>query len=92
MVVPDTSPSFPFPCAHQCGSETSRSQLCLEPYQPSQIVQAGWKRYNILAFHLTMSPGTIAPALVACLLWILVFVQYRDSFKGIFSAKPATQA
>jgi len=24
--------------------------------------------YNILAFHLTMSPCTIAPALVACVL------------------------
>jgi putative oxidoreductase len=47
--------------------------------------------YNILAFHLTMSPGTIAPALVACVLWILVFLQYRESFKGTFSAKPATQ-
>ena len=48
--------------------------------------------YNILAFHLTMAPGSIAPALVACLLWILVFLQYRENFKGIFSAKPATQA
>ncbi len=47
--------------------------------------------YNILAFHLTLEPG-IAPGLVACLLWILVFVQYRESFNGIFSAKPATQA
>jgi putative oxidoreductase len=25
-------------------------------------------------------------------LWILVFLQYRESFKGIFSVKPATQA
>ena len=48
--------------------------------------------YNILAFHLTMALGSIAPALVACVLWILVFLQYRESFKGIFSAKPATQA
>jgi hypothetical protein len=45
-----------------------------------------------LAFHLTMSPGTIAPALVACVLWILVFLQYRESFRGIFSAKAAKQA
>jgi hypothetical protein len=29
---------------------------------------------------------------VAFVLWMLVFVQYRESFKGIFSAKPATQA
>jgi uncharacterized membrane protein YphA (DoxX/SURF4 family) len=47
--------------------------------------------YNILAFHLTMAPGSIAPALVACVLWILAFLQYRESFNGIFSAKPATQ-
>ena len=47
--------------------------------------------YNILAFHLTLAPG-IAPGLVACVLWVLVFLQYRESFNGIFSAKPATQA
>jgi hypothetical protein len=48
--------------------------------------------YNILAFHLTLAPASIAPALVASVLWVLVFLQYRESFKGIFSAKPATQA
>jgi putative oxidoreductase len=42
--------------------------------------------YNILAIHLTMAPG-IAPALVASVLWILVFLQYRESFTGIFAAK-----
>lgn len=47
--------------------------------------------YNILAFHLTMSPETIAPALVSCVLWIAVFLQYRRNFNGIFEAKPATQ-
>jgi uncharacterized membrane protein YphA (DoxX/SURF4 family) len=47
--------------------------------------------YNILAFHLTLSPARIAPALVASVLWILVFLQYRKSFNGIFSVKPATQ-
>ena len=47
--------------------------------------------YNILAFHLTMAPATIAPALVASVLWVLVFLQYRKSFKSIFNAKPATQ-
>jgi putative oxidoreductase len=48
--------------------------------------------YNILAFHLTFAPATIAPALVACVLWVLVFLQYRESFNGIFSGKPATQS
>jgi len=47
--------------------------------------------YNILAFHLTMAPATIAPALVASVLWVLVFLQYRESFNSIFSAKAVTQ-
>ena len=45
--------------------------------------------YNIIAFHVTLAPATIAPALVASVLWVLVFVQHRESFTGIFSAKPA---
>ncbi len=44
--------------------------------------------YNIIAFHLTLAPG-IAIGLVGCVLWVLVFIQYRESFKGILSSKPA---
>ncbi|HEY1648027.1 MAG TPA: hypothetical protein VGF96_08600 [Terracidiphilus sp.] len=47
--------------------------------------------YNILAFHLTLAPASIPPALVASVLWVLVFLQYRASFKGILAAKPAVQ-
>jgi len=60
-------------------------------FVPLALTLLAAELYNILAFHLTMAPDTIAPALVACVLWILVFWQYRESFKGIFSAKPATQ-
>ena len=45
--------------------------------------------YNILAFHLTLAPASIAPALLAAALWILVFLEYRASFKDIFAARPA---
>ena len=45
--------------------------------------------YNILAFHMTLAPGSAVPALVASVLWVLVFLQYRGSFNGIFSVKPA---
>ena len=61
-------------------------------FVPLALTLLAAELYNILAFHLTMAPGSIAPALVACVLWILVFLQYRESFKGIFSVKPATQA
>ena len=47
--------------------------------------------YNILAFHLTLAPASIAPALVASFLWILVFLQYRASFRDVLAVKPATK-
>jgi putative oxidoreductase len=60
-------------------------------FVPLALTGLAAELYNILAFHLTLAPASIAPALVASVLWILVFLQYRESFKGIFSAKPATQ-
>src|ERR1700690_4610586 len=56
-------------------------------FVPLALTLLAAELYNILAFHLTLSEG-IAPALVACVLWVLVFHQYRESFRGIFSAKP----
>ena len=61
-------------------------------FVPLALTLLAAELYNILAFHLTLAPGSIPPALLACVLWVLVFLQYRESFKGIFSAKPATQA
>jgi len=61
-------------------------------FVPLALTLLAAELYNILAFHLTLSPATIPPALVASVLWVLVFLQYRESFKGIFSAKPATHA
>src|ERR1700691_3087756 len=60
-------------------------------FVPLALTLLAAELYNILAFHLTLAPATIAPALVASVLWVLVFLQYRESFKGIFSAKPASQ-
>ena len=59
-------------------------------FVPLALTLLAAELYNILAFHLTLSPATIAPALVASVLWVLVFLGYRESFNGIFSAKPAT--
>ncbi len=62
-------------------------------FVPLALTLLAAELYNILAFHLTLESGAgIGPALVACALWVLVFLQYRENFTGIFSAKPATQA
>src|ERR1700758_4257893 len=60
-------------------------------FVPLALTVLAAELYNILAFHLTLAPASIPPALVAAVLWILVFLQYRESFKGIFKARPATQ-
>jgi putative oxidoreductase len=59
-------------------------------FVPLALTLLAAELYNILAFHLTLSPG-IAPALVACVLWILVFLQYRNSFNGVLAARPAAR-
>jgi putative oxidoreductase len=61
-------------------------------FVPLALTVLAAELYNILAFHLTLAPESIAPALVASVLWVLVFLQYRESFHGIFSAKPRMQA
>jgi uncharacterized membrane protein YphA (DoxX/SURF4 family) len=62
-------------------------------FVPLALTLLAAELYNILAFHWMFESGAgIGPALVACVLWVLVFLQYRGSFNGIFTAKPATQA
>ena len=58
-------------------------------FVPLALTLLGAELYNILAFHLTLAPASIPPALVASVLWILVFLQYRASFKEVFAGKPA---
>jgi putative oxidoreductase len=59
-------------------------------FVPLALTVLAAELYNILAFHLTLSPG-IAPALAACVLWLLVFLQYRNSFNGVLAVKPMVQ-
>ena len=60
-------------------------------FVPLALTLLGAEIYNILAFHLTLAPASIPPALVASVLWILVFFQYRASFKDVLAAQPAPQ-
>jgi putative oxidoreductase len=60
-------------------------------FVPLALTVLAAELYNILAFHLTLAPATIVPALVACVLWVLVFLQYRNSFNGVLAAKPVVK-
>ncbi len=59
-------------------------------FVPLALTLLAAELYNILAFHITLAPGA-APAVVACVLWVLVFQQYRGSFAGILRAKPLVE-
>jgi len=56
-------------------------------FVPLALVLLAAELYNILAFHITFAPETIAPAVVACVLWVLVFVPNRGSFASLLSPK-----
>ncbi len=45
--------------------------------------------FNILVYHLTMDLKGIGPGLLVMVLWVLVFLAYRSSFRGLFSATPS---
>ncbi len=60
-------------------------------FVPLALTVLAAELYNILAFHLTFAPAGIPPALVACVLWVLVFLQYRNSFNGVLAAKPVVK-
>ncbi|HWB32778.1 MAG TPA: hypothetical protein VG714_06370 [Acidobacteriaceae bacterium] len=59
-------------------------------FAPLALTLLAAELYNILAYHLTFAPESIAPALVACVLWVLVFAQYRGSFREILAQRART--
>ena len=48
--------------------------------------------YNILMYHLTMDPKGLPPGVLATVLWLVVFLRYRASFRGILGATAAEPA
>jgi putative oxidoreductase len=59
-------------------------------FVPLALVILAAELVNILTFHETMNPEGIAPGLVASVLWVLVFQQYRSSFAPLLGPKPVT--
>jgi putative oxidoreductase len=58
--------------------------LLSNQYVPLAIVLLAPVLANILVFHLTMMPSTVAPGLVATLLWFVVALPLRAHFAPIF--------
>jgi putative oxidoreductase len=56
-------------------------------FVPLALVLIGPVIVNILLFHVLMAPGSIAPGLVATVLWFIVFASVRSACSGIFQQK-----
>lgn len=61
--------------------------LIVNRYVPLALVLLGPIIVNILLYHIFMMPQGIVLALVATILWFIVFYGYRYYFSGIFSPR-----
>lgn len=58
-------------------------------YVPLALTLMGPVLVNILLFHLLLEPNGFVPGILATCLWLIVFIQHRGAFAGIFQAKSA---
>lgn len=63
--------------------------LLINRYVPLALTILGPVLVNILLFHITMAPATIPGALVATILWFIVFWSVHSAFAGIFQQRAA---
>lgn len=58
--------------------------LLVNRYVPLALVLLGPVIVNIVLYHVFLNPSGIALAVVAVILWLIVFYSYRQYFSGIF--------
>src|ERR1700716_2426070 len=61
--------------------------LLINRYVPLAVAILAPVLVNILAFHLLMAPSGLPLALFATLLWIVLFIQVRPAFSGLFQSR-----
>jgi hypothetical protein len=63
--------------------------LLANRYVPFGLLLLGPVLVNILLFHSTMAPAGLPMALVATVLWLVIFSGVRKAFAGVFVQKVA---
>ncbi|MDX6532111.1 MAG: putative oxidoreductase [Blastocatellia bacterium] len=58
--------------------------LLVNRFVPLGLVLLGPVIVNIILYHVFLNPTGIAPAIVATILWLIVFYERRQYFSGIF--------
>ena len=66
--------------------------LLINRYVPLALAIPAPIIFNILFFHFLMAPSGVPLALVATILWILVFLSVRSAFAGLLQPQVAVPA
>ncbi len=64
--------------------------LLLGQYIPMALTLLAPVIVNILLFHITMAPSGLPLAILVAVLWIFVYLRYRDNFAGLFANRNRT--
>jgi putative oxidoreductase len=66
--------------------------LLVNRYVPLAVAVLAPVLVNILTFHITMAPAGLPLAIFVALLWVLIFIDVRPAFSGLFQSRLQTQA
>jgi len=61
--------------------------LLANRYVPLALVVLAPVIVNILCFHALMAPSGLPLAIVVVVLWVLIFVEVRSAFAGLFQSR-----
>ena len=65
--------------------------LLVNRFVPIALVLLGPVIANILLYHILMAPAGLPPALVALILWGIVFYSVRSAFAGVFAMQASSE-
>jgi hypothetical protein len=66
--------------------------LLVNRYVPLAVAILAPVLVNILTFHVLMAPSGLPLALFAALLWIVIFIEVRPAFSGLFQSRFQSRA
>ena len=61
--------------------------LLVNRYVPLAVAVLAPVIVNILCFHALMAPSGLPPALFVAVLWVVIFVDVRPGFSGLFQSR-----
>jgi putative oxidoreductase len=66
--------------------------LLANRYVPLAVTILAAVIFNILCFHILMAPAGLPLALFVAVLWVLVFIEVRSAFSGLFQSRLESRA